>query len=405
MTSELDADAVHEAYCAGEEITNAELYKRLSHKLGLEEHAWTERAPVGRSCTKHNLLARKARWHQQTLRALGAIERVPGKRGVWRLTPNEKDLEPAATGVHLVAYSTDLGLALWGNHESVFSRISEPIALILTSPPYPLRKHRAYGGPTQAQYTDFVCQALEPLVKNLLPGGSIVLNISNDVFETGTPARSMYIERLLLALHDRLSLHLMDRLVWRNASKPPGPMQWASRTRQQLNVSWEPLLWLTNDPVACFADNRRVLQPHSDRHSMLIARGGEDRTAVYGDGAYTIRPGSFSGPTEGRIPRNILEFGHSSQEAIETRRAAQANGLPCHGATMPLNLARFLIEFMTRTGDLVADLFAGWNTTGLAAELTGRRWISTERMAQYAVASAYRFRNAPGFNTSFDLAQ
>lgn len=58
----------------------------------------------------------------------------------------------APAGVHLVAYSTDLGLALWGACESVFPRLNEPLALMLSSPPYPLRRPRAYGGPPEAQY-------------------------------------------------------------------------------------------------------------------------------------------------------------------------------------------------------------------------------------------------------------
>lgn len=77
--------------------------------------------------------------------------------------------------------------------------------------------------------------------------------------------------------------------------------------------------------------------------------------------------------------------------------------MPAHSALFPLRLAKFLVEFLSRPGDLVADPFGGWNTTGLAAELSGRRWITTEKMAQYAAGSATRFRQSPGFSTSFDL--
>ena len=48
---------------------------------------------------------------------------------------------------------------------------------------------------------------------------------------------------------------------------------------------------MTNDPLRCFADNRRVLLPHTDRHKKLIAGGGEKRDAVYNDGAYRLRAG------------------------------------------------------------------------------------------------------------------
>lgn len=397
------ASSVQAAYQPGEEISNSDLYARLEQMVGVGMSAWRDKSEVGKARERCNLLTRKARWHQQTLRSLGLIERVPGKRGVWRLATGKSELTHAAPGAHLVAYSTDLGLALWGCCSSVFPRIDEPIALVLTSPPYPLRKARAYGGPSESSYTDFICSALEPLVKNLLPGGSIALNVSNDCFVTGSPARSTYIEKLTLALEERLSLSLMDRIVWQNPSKPPGPMQWASKSRQQLCVGYEPVLWFTNDPKACFADNRRVLQPHSDRQKRLIAQGGESRSADYGDGAYKLRPGSYGRPTEGRIPRNVLQIGHASQEVVRARRVAHEAGLPTHGAMMPLRLAMFLIQFLTQPGQLVTDLFAGWNTTGLAAELTERRWITTERIAEYAAGSGSRFESAVGFHTSFDL--
>jgi DNA modification methylase len=70
---------------------------------------------------------------------------------------------------------------------------------------------------------------------------------------------------------------------------------------------------------------------------------------------------------------------------------------------MPLKLARFLVEFLTKPDDLVVDLFAGWNTVGLAAEQTGRRWLALERLAQYAAGAALRFREADGFLSSVDI--
>lgn len=63
---------------------------------------------------------------------------------------------------------------------------------------------------------------------------------------------------------------------------------WASITRQHLNAGYEPVLIFCNDPVRCLADNRRVFQPHTEQHAKLIYRGGERRTATYGDGAYKL---------------------------------------------------------------------------------------------------------------------
>ena len=223
-------------------MSNAELYASIAERTGLDASRRDDRVPVGESRQPHNLLARKIRWHQQTLKHAGILERIPGRRGDWQLTtPAGNDLNRVQAGVSVVGFSTDLGVAILGSCESVFSAIDAPIALVLTSPPYPLAKPRSYGNPPEAEYVDWICRTLEPVVKNLVRGGSLCLNISNDIFMSGTPARSMYCERLLLALHDKLGLYLMDRLVWHNPSKPPGPVRWASMERVQLNVAWEPI--------------------------------------------------------------------------------------------------------------------------------------------------------------------
>lgn len=393
--------AVLSVYQRSGEVSNDALYEAVKAPLGFTDADYEKRAAVGRAGSKHCLAHRAVRWHVQTLKKLNLVERVPNRRGVWRLRGGqEKELTPAAAGMTLVGFSTSLGVALWSSCD-VFAKISEPVALCLTSPPYALAKPRRYGNPSEKEIVDFIVRSLEPIVKNLVPGGSLILNTSNDIFISGSPARSLYAERLVLALNEKLGLFKMDTLIWRNPTKPPGPMAWASNTRQQLNVEYELLLWMTNDPLRCFSDNRRVLLPHTDRHRKLVAGGGEHRNAVNSDGAYRIRAGkSYAAETPGRIPRNILEFTHHGAEITETRRRARALGLPIHGALMPLALAVFLVKFLTREGDLVADPFGGWGSSAVAAEQTGRRWITTERMAEYVAGHALRLADAVGFRSS-----
>jgi len=395
--------AVLAVYQNGGEISNDHLYQAVKEPLGFDDDDYNVRHAIGKAGKKHCVAQRKVRWFQQSLRRLELVERVPGRRGVWRLRPREdQQLTPPVPGMTLVGFSTNLGVALWSSCD-VFQRINEPVALLITSPPYPLAKPRLYGGPTEAQMVDFVCKSLEPVVKNLLPGGSVALNVSGDIFIKGTPARSTYVERLILAVSDRLSLSLMDRIVW-TSPKPPGPMAWASGTRQQLNVAYEFVLWFTNDPIKCFADNRRVLEPHTDRHLRLMATGGERRTSVNNDGAYRLTKGvSFANQTPGRIPRNVQAHTNHSAEVNALRKLAKEHELPVHGALMPLSLATFLIKFLTEKGQLVVDHFGGWGTSALAAEQLERRWITTEQMAEYVAGHALRMRHCEGFLTSFDM--
>lgn len=379
-------------------LATGALYDIVARSTGIDHSAATARVPIGTAKALHSPFKRAVRWHQQTLKTLGVVERVPDRTGFWRLTqPVTKDLDRAADGVKLVAFSTMLGMAIWARNEDVFRGLAEPIALCVTSPQYPLRQARAYGNPTDNQYVDFICGALEPIVANLVTGGSIVLNISNDIFQHRSPARSLYMERLVLALHDRLGLALMDRIPWVNYSKPPGPTRWACVDRVHLATAYEPLLWLTNDPGRVRADNRRVLQAHTERHRRLLEAGGEQRSASYGDGAYRIRPQSFGNPTSGRLSRNVVERGHRCADTLAYRRAAATLGLPAHGAMQPTAIPDFFTRFLTEPGDLVVDPFGGTIRTGLAAERLGRRWIVTEWILQYVRGAAELFSQSDGF--------
>lgn len=381
-------------------VSNAALYREVSERAVLVDGALETRVAIGVSGQRHNLLKRTIRWHQQTLKHMGVIEHDDA-RGVWRLTErNRRGLHEAVAGVKLVAFSTALGVAVWGDCREVFDTLDAPLMLCVTSPPYPVAKGRAYSAPDEAAYIDFIVRSLEPIVRHMAPEGSICLNISNDIFRRGTPARSMYCEELLLALRDRLGLSLMDRLIWSNPSKAPGPVQWASVHRVQLNVAYEPIYWLAIDPLRVKADNRRVLEPHSERHLRLIAQGGERRDAAYTDGAYRVHPGRFGKRTHGRIPRNILTHGHRCADADAYRRDARRLGLPVHGAMQPLSIPDFLIRFLSEAGDVVVDPFGGRATTAMAAERLGRRWIVAERAIDYLRAGAERFRGCEGFRMS-----
>lgn len=377
---------------AGNGVDNEALYDGLVERGVVGRAEMERREPIGAAGHEHSVVKRRVRWYQQTLKAMGLVERVPDARGNWRATAKARaKLTPAPPRVTLLGFSTDLGVAIWGCCTDVFNRLDEPITCCITSPPYPLAKPRAYGNPSIDDYTDFVCRSLEGVVRHLVRGGTIALNLSNDVFERGSPARALYKERLVIALLERLGLHKLDELIWANPSKAPGPVRWASMERMLLNVAYEPVLLLCNDPRAAIADNRRVLERHTERHLQLLRNGGESREGVYGDGAYRLREGSFGRETPGRIPRNVLTVGHRCSDLTRLRAAAADAGLPQHGATMPLRLAQFLVRYLSRPGDLCVDPFAGWFTSCKAAEDLGRRWIGTEVMLEYVQAARLRF--------------
>lgn len=379
------------AYMDGKPKTNQQLYESLVAGGYLTEQELQERAPVGRDGSLCSIARRRARWLQQDLRAAGVLERIPDQRGTWRLANRDKkDLTRAAPGVTMLGFSTKLGLALWGSCTGAFGSMTDLIAAVITSPPYALAQPRAYGNVSQDEYVDWLCLQLEPLVKRLIPGGSICINLG-DVFEPGLPCKSLIKPKFIIAAWERLGLKWMGDSPWINPNKPPGPVAWASKERMQLAEGYESVLIFCNDPLRSIADNRRVLQPHTEQHLKLIARGGEQRARVSSDGAYRIRKGSYANPTPGRIPRNVLVFSGTCPDQRRLRRKVRAAGLPVHGASMPLALALFLVQFLSRPGDLIVDPFGGSLTTGRAAETLGRMWMASEIMAEYLLGARLRF--------------
>lgn len=151
------------AYASAQEgeLTNQSLYRAVADRAGLTLKEMDATVPIGKAGTKRSPIKRAIRWFQQDLRAMKVIEKVPDARGVWRLTEEAgRKLNRSQESVKMVAFSTTLGVAIWGSNEAVFPHLGEPIMLALTSPPYPLRCARAYGNVDEQEYVDFVCRRL-----------------------------------------------------------------------------------------------------------------------------------------------------------------------------------------------------------------------------------------------------
>lgn len=379
-------------------IDNTALFSEIQKRTGITPERFRETVPIGKAAVPRSPLQRKIRWFQQTMKRNGAIRRA-AERGSWSITDlGRKKLSKIEPGGALIAFCTDLGVAVWADCRSFFQDLGEPITLAVSSPPFLLKHKKSYGNPESVtEYVDFICSVFEPVVRWLRPGGAVALNLTNDTFEKGTPARTLCRERLVIALCERLGLQLIDQVIWSNPSKPPTPYQWASRTRQQLNSGYESVYVFSNDPVRFVADNRRVLQPHTEQHRKLIAAGGEQRSRVFSDGAHRVRHGSYSNPTAGRIPRNVLTLGHACRDQQLYKRRCGELGLPAHGAAYPVSLASFFIRWITEANDLVVDPMCGSVSSGKAAQQLGRRWICTDHIRQFLRGGAERFTSEPGF--------
>ena len=283
------------------------------------------------------------------------------------------------------SYTTVWGRAFHAHALDVLRELpGDSVALVLTSPPFALRRRKAYGNVDAADYADWFAPFAEEIYRVLRPDGSFVFELGG-AWNRGSGTRSLYQYDLIVRLAREFGFHLAQEFYWYNPSKLPTPAEWVTIRRTRVKDAVNMLWWLskTESPEA---DNRRVLKPYS-RSMKRLLRDGYD---------VAMRPSQheiskhFRRHNGGAIPPNLLEVPNtrSSDEYFKRCRAA---GLPIHPARFPTPVPEFFVRFLTVPGQLVVDPFAGSNVTGHVAEKLGRRWLATEINADYVAGSRLRF--------------
>jgi len=286
-------------------------------------------------------------------------------------------------------YATERGEAYLGDSRSLLASLPDAsVDLIVTSPPYALEFKKEYGNVSKEAYVSWFLGFAREALRVLKDTGSFVVNIGGS-WEPKQPTRSLYHLRLLLALVDDLGFHLAQEFYWLNPAKMPVPAEWVTVRRIRVKDSVEHCWWLSKTPWPK-ADNRRVLVPYSADMERLIKKGYRAKERPSGH-VITEKWGKDQG---GAIPGNALIFGNNDSNGDYIRRCQQAGFKP-HPARFPPNLPDFFIQLLTEPEDLVVDIFAGSNTTGMVAERLGRRWIAFEMREDYLQASRFRFGAPP----------
>jgi site-specific DNA-methyltransferase (cytosine-N4-specific) len=287
------------------------------------------------------------------------------------------------------AYRTALGAAYVSDARDLLVELpADAVDLVLTSPPYALHFKKEYGNVEKQGYVNWFLPFAREIHRVLKPTGSFVLNIGGS-FNRGSPTRSLYHFKLLVALVEEVGFHLAQECFWFNPAKLPAPAEWVTVRRQRIKDSVEYVWWLSKTPWPK-ADNRKVLVPYSADMERLIRKGYRPKVRPSG---HNITH-KFQADRGGAIPSNVIERGNNESNS-EYIKACRTAGLKVHPARFPAALPEFFIRLCTNAGDLVIDPFAGSNTTGYVAELLRRRWISSELDPEYVRASELRF-NAQG---------
>ena len=129
-----------------------------------------------------NALDRHVRFALLKARTLKLVQSP--ERDLWALTPaGEKGLRTAARSVVITVITAARGVGLWGYAEDAAAILDDAsVALLLTSPPYPLMgQPKTYGNLPDRAHVDWLVRVIEAYLPKIDPMGSVVLNVGDVV--------------------------------------------------------------------------------------------------------------------------------------------------------------------------------------------------------------------------------
>ena len=288
-----------------------------------------------------------------------------------------------------------------------FSNLNGKVNLIITSPPYPLNQKKSYGNKTGEEYLNWIKELTPLLAEKLADDGSLVVELGNS-WEPGRPVQSLLALKALMSIAEsaETNLRLIQEFVCYNPSRLPSPAQWVTVNPLRTVDSYTHVWWFSKTDYPK-ADNRKVLRPYSEAMKSLLKRGSYN--AGKRPSEHSIGEKSFLNDRGGAISHNLFEiesidenrksrlpnafsFSNSASNDFFHRECKRQN-ITVHPARMPIGLVKFFIQYLTDEGDLILDPFAGSNTTGFAAALLNRNWISIELQESYIEQAKIRFED------------
>ncbi|EQD53044.1 DNA methylase N-4/N-6 domain protein, partial [mine drainage metagenome] len=141
-------------------------------------------------------------------------------------------------------YKTALGAAYLGDSKDILECLpSESVDLIVTSPPFALRRKKEYGNVAADEYVAWFHVFSELFHRILKEKGSLVIDIGGS-WNAGEPTRSLYQYELLLDLA-KMGFKLCQDFFWFNPSRLPSPAEWVNVRRIRVKDAVDPLWWMS----------------------------------------------------------------------------------------------------------------------------------------------------------------
>jgi len=297
-------------------------------------------------------------------------------------------------------YRTEAGRTFVGDSLDLLASVGDAsVDLVMTSPPFALQRKKTYGNVEEAEYVEWIKPFAREVFRVLRQSGSFVLDLGG-AYRTGVPSRSLYNFRVLIALCDEIGFHLAEDFYWFNPAKLPSPIEWVNKRKIRAKDSVNTVWWFSKTEWPK-ADIRNVLAPYSERMKKLI----KDPDAFYKPAK---RPSGhdisarFGKDNGGALPSNMLSIPNTDSNSSYLRLCKEF-GLDRHPARFPVELPSFFIKMLTDPNDVVVDIFGGSNTTGYAAEILNRQWLTFEASHEYLKTSVFRFLEGHGNRAIGDI--
>ena len=285
-------------------------------------------------------------------------------------------------------YQTAKGQAYVGDSLALLAELPDnSIDLVMTSPPFALRRQKSYGNVEETEYVEWIKPFGKEVFRVLKESGSFVLDLGG-TYRSGIPSRSLYNFRVLLAFCDEIGFHLAEDFYWFNPAKLPSPIEWVNKRKIRAKDSVNTVWWFSKTEFPK-ADVRKVLAPYSDRMKKLIRDPESFYTPKKRPSGHDISAG-FGKDNGGAIPSNLLSIPNTDSNSSYLRLCKEL-GLGGHPARFPAELPAFFIKMLTDEEDIVLDIFGGSNTTGFTAEALKRKWMTFEISREYLASSAFCF--------------
>jgi DNA modification methylase len=236
------------------------------------------------------------------------------------------------------------------------------VDLLVTSPPYALRRKDTYGGIPEDKYVQWFLPIAKEIKRILKPTGSFFLNIKP---HTKKGERSLYVFDLILSLKRELGFMFVEEYCWtKNAF--PGAL------KGRFKNGFEPVYHFTKakpsqitfNPLACGTPIKEESLARARRKQCGAPKNGSKMAALKSENLLKI---------EIARPSNVINVNNVSNQFSDKQ---------LHSATFPVELVNFFVKSFSNEGDVVMDCFAGSGTTALSCIENNRGFIVIEKDAQ-----------------------